>query len=223
MPVAPGKLIKYSIGGAVGSELWSINFWCRTNSTIATPTPAQMNTTAANSLSAFNTVVWSASSNGLKSGNTSDTTLSNSKLYFYDGGLLTVDGAASITPVAGTGTSAHPGYVASVCSLLTDYPGRSKRGRLYLPATGMGILTTTSQWASSTLTHGIVDNMRLFLQNGGIAPSWDGTAGIHPVIMSMSLGSITDVTGLRMDSLPDTQHGRTRRLVATDTYAVAYP
>jgi len=49
-----------------------------------------------------------------------------------------------------------------------------------------------------------------------------GSPTFATVVLSQSTTAYTFVTSLRMDSLPDTQHGRSRRLVAshTSTHAV---
>jgi hypothetical protein len=54
-----------------------------------------------------------------------------------------------------------------------------------------------------------------------LAPSWDGSGSNQLVIMSLHLGSTVPVETLRMDSLPDTQHGRSRKLVAAHIYSTA--
>jgi hypothetical protein len=158
-----------------------------------------------------------------KASQSSDTTFDSVLVRFYDGATLSVDGTASATPVPGTGSGAHPGYVALVVTLLTAFPGRSHRGRIYLPATAVAINSATSQLSTAATQDTLAADVATHLASSAHTPSWASGVLFTPVVLSKTLGSTADIVSLRIDSLPDTQHGRTRKLSAVHTATHTVP
>lgn len=208
-----GDFVKFIFGGSVGgSEHWSVGLWF--SITIDhIPTPTEMNTGAAGSLNDLNTKLWQTTGGGLKSANSSGTTLASSTLYFYRNGVLQARGAATITPDAGSGSAPQPVYVARCVTLLSASPGRSKRGRAYLPWTGQAPSATTGLWGSGS---GPLTGLKDAIDAIALAAAHlTGTSQMNCVVMSGTHGLATDVVSLRMDNKPDTQRGRERSIAAT--------
>lgn len=125
-------------------------------------------------------------------------------LYYYTGGTK----AALQSQNAGintAGTSAGiplPNQCAEVVTLQTGIPGRSKRGRAYLPPVTVTSLTATGQVASANCTT---------LANafaGMLSAIKGGTNGATPVVASATQNAKTPITAVRVDSLVDTQRRR---------------
>jgi hypothetical protein len=131
--------------------------------------------------------------------------------YLYKGGT----GAAftvqtSLSGKAGTASSsALPNQCAIVVSLLTGIPGRSTRGRAYLPgfaSVSMGGVTGQLQ------TGGVAQVCNAFAAMlSGIK---DTTNGRSPVIASATHGLMTPITGVAIDTIVDTQRRRRDKLTA---------
>jgi hypothetical protein len=203
----------------MATDRWSVGYWVRYDSSVSLPTPTQANTYAANIGANFASVVWSV----YKAQNDPATTLDVCSVRFYSSGVLMVNGTATITSVPGTGSGAHPCYVACCVSMLSAFPGRSKRGRMYLPATAYAVTGTTGQWTTAGTATTTVANLASHLTNSAHTPGWGSPAAFSPVVLSKTLGSTSDIVSLRIDSLPDTQHGRTRSLVALATATHTVP
>lgn len=110
---------------------------------------------------------------------------------------------------AGAGTANHPKESSIVVSLRSPQPGRSGRGRFYLPATGIA-MNANGVIASNAAVDDLGD-AALALFNGLI----DDT--LLPVIASFTKGASYGVTSLVIDNKPDTQRRRTDKIVATHT------
>jgi hypothetical protein len=209
-----GDVVKYVVGGAIGSDQWSIGAYQRLNGLSSNPTPTQMNTAALARLNGFNTIVWSAATAGLKSVNATGVALSIIKSYLYRGGVLTAQGNAAITAVPGTGSANLPFFTALCCSLLTNTPGRSGRGRLYLPFTAGALTATGGQTNIGSLSQ-YAGNVASWLSGlGGNDNLYPGDPTSAAVVLSNTKSAVYDVVTTRIDSIPDTQHGRTRKDVA---------
>jgi hypothetical protein len=215
MPFPSGDIIKYVMGGAVGSDDWSVGIWQTVSGLSSNPTTTQMNADVLATLTSFNTGLWSAATAGQKTVNASGTLLSTGKSYLYRAGSLTRQGTASITAVAGTSATILPFFTAMCCSLLTDTAGRSGRGRIYLPLTAGALLASTGQMNIGSLTS-YATNVAAWLTGLNVTnTNFPGTPTMQCVVFSKTLGQTFPITTVRIDSIPDTQHGRTRKDIAT--------
>jgi len=117
---------------------------------------------------------------------------------------------AGFTGVAGTSSNpALPPNVAMCVSLLTGAPGRSKRGRLYMPApqrdivaTG-GLIPAVTQTTLATFWRETLEGI-----NGG-------TLGFECVVYSRALSASRRITQVRVGQVFDSQERRRRSLVDT--------
>lgn len=136
------------------------------------------------------------------------------------GGLEMQYEALRATPVAGEGGFNHPMQTSIVTSLRTAFPGASGRGRLYWPATGAQLVSTTLR-IGTTDTQASLVGVHFLLD--AIEDAITATlGGADLVVWSRVASTVHAVTSLRMGDVPDTQ--RRRRDKAVETYAsIAYP
>jgi hypothetical protein len=130
-------------------------------------------------------------------------------LYYYNGGstaALQAQNSGINTP--GTSAAAQlPDQCALVVSLLTGIPGRTKRGRLYLPPMSAGLMNGNGQLSSATCTT-VAAAMAAFFN--GIRTSANGA---QPVVASATAGTKTPLTSVRVDSIVDTQRRRRNKII----------
>lgn len=198
--------VRVSVGGAMyGSDVWTINpiFMADRGLVPDDPTPTEM--TAA--IAAINTITPVA---GLLSTMMPATTFSTTRLEArgLQTGLRIVSEGARTPTVAGTSSTPHPAQSALVCSLRTNRPGGSGRGRLYWPATGVGLITGTGRVGAASRT-AFLTGMRTYLTavEGALASTLAGEA-FSLAVYSPTLGILTPVTSLQAGDVVDTQRRR---------------
>jgi hypothetical protein len=224
MALPTGDLLRIQVGGAVPSDTWSCSFWFTLAGLGGTPTPTQMNTAAQSFLAGFNTTFWNVATNPWKGFCSTGTSLSTSKSYLYRGGLLVANGSGAITAVAGGAGAVLPNYVARCVTTLTAQPGRSRRGRFFLPCTGATVAGATGLFATVS---GALSNLAGQLGHSSGAQSsgyfFGGSEVATYAVVSATHGYATPITTLRCDNIPDTQHGRENKLIATVIDTVTIP
>lgn len=133
--------------------------------------------------------------------------------YYYAGGSTAA--LTSIAPVAGkTGTSggsALPNQCCEVVTLQTGVPGRSHRGRVYLPGVSTGNMVN-GQVATSVVT-ALATGYQTFLQGVRDFPTY----GLPPVVCSPRTSAMYDITTIRVDSRVDIQRSRANKQAANAT------
>lgn len=154
---------------------------------------------------------WQASTtdNRLSVNNQSDTRLFRYRAYLYpaNGGQAVLQAAEDRTPLPGTSTATLPAQTAIVATLLSGLPGRSYRGRMYLPCTGATLqvnhqLQATRAQGIATSVAGILSAVNAFASGGpfGVA----AVAGLQGRI---------PVSSVRVDTEPDIQRRRADKLL----------
>jgi hypothetical protein len=213
MGLPAGWLAKFVFGGQISSDDdWSVGFWLE----LGTPDPTSADVTdlTSHALSTFNSAVWGPAGGSIKGSCAPATNLQTCKSYVYNNGVLTFQSQATQAASAGTATTLLPAYVAAVFSLRTESFGRSARGRVYMPMTG-AVLSGGKLQLQLSQTH--VDNVAGWLHNarfGAWGASYTGTT--NPVVVSrVGSGMARSITDVIVDSIPDTQHGRESKAVAT--------
>ena len=130
--------------------------------------------------------------------------------YKYSGGP-TAELVSEADMTAVTGASAGqtlPLQCSMVATLLTGRPGRSYRGRMYLPATN----ATLSQGQFSSITDATAAGVAQLLgQVKNVAPT------MQPVVASATVGVMTPIVQVRIDSKIDTQRRRSQSLIPART------
>jgi len=218
MPFPSGQLLKVVISGQINDvDRWSINPWFLVNAG-SIPTTDTLAAVAADFATDFGSNFWGAATSPYKAVNAAATTFDHVKVYQYDDGVLTNEADVAVTSVPGTSGNAQPAYCAQVFSLRTAAFGRTARGRLYLPRTGVSNSGTTLQY---TNTQAHVDHMAAFLASKFRGPS--GNTSTAPRVVSIKAGIARNVTLVVMDSKPDTQRGRESKQAPTSTMVHTVP
>lgn len=219
--IPPNGTIRVVLGGQVSpQDVWSISLWFTIGELAGTPTQAQANTIATAMLSSFHTNFWAAA--GVTSSISPLTSLSSCTAYFYDGtsSAAGTQGTAVQTVQPGSG-STSPAYVALAASLITGRAGRSGKGRVFLPMTGLSISATTMQVTSVVA---IANAFKAALA-GMVASFTVGGGSVTTVacVYSRKLNQLNSIDAISVDSLPDTQHGRTNKATAAAKSVIAFP
>jgi hypothetical protein len=140
----------------------------------------------------------------------SDTQYQALHAYRYDGTsskstLLAATAIAAALGTSGTG-SVNPMQTCMVQSLHSGFAGATKRGRMYLPATGAGL-------SGHQFADGDVDGANAGTAGFLTAVAADLVFGV-PSIVSTKLGSATPIVSVQTDSEPDIQRRRARSVIA---------
>jgi hypothetical protein len=129
----------------------------------------------------------------------------------WDGTLAAQAEALKATPTVGSGSQANPFQTSIVSSLRTGGTGGSSRGRLYWPATGIGIVATnlrpTGGNVSSALTGvktyltSITAAITPTLTNAPILSVWSRLGAATLPVSSILMGDVLDTQRRRRDTL----------------------
>lgn len=187
--------------GKIGSgQTWS---WGLTIASTGTATQAILSSACTAYKTHFQTY-WNATY-GLGKYNAAAVIATGVDLYHYLPGASSANLQAQSdfsSPLPGVGTiTALPQRTACVASLLTGLPGRTNRGRSYLPATALN-LQADLQFNSTDLLN-LTGGYGVFLDaiNDEAA-----TPGPTVIVIPSALATVPPVVnGIRVDSLPDNQ------------------
>lgn len=113
-----------------------------------------------------------------------------------------------VTPWGGGTPLRLPPQSAVVVSLLTDTPGGSGRGRMYWPALGATLDTTTARLSAPT-TQVVADGFNAYLEDvrDALATAFP-TIGFDLAVRSKTTHTTPHVTRLRVGNIIDTQRRR---------------
>lgn len=217
MPGLVTDALRCVVNGNIGSvQTWSTSIWVSLGAMGGPLTQAQINTLASQVATPTQTWLSNLASAGIWS---ADTTVSNLTCYWYP--ALSTKSALVSTPqtMTGSGSSSvyQPSYVSMVVSLRSDTPGRSGRGRLYIPCTA----TTLS--SGHKFTSGPATNVGTFTQTYLKAVNlltFALPANNNKVnVASFSKGLQYTVTSISVDDNPDTQHRRIDKIGRVKLFA----
>jgi len=126
------------------------------------------------------------------------------------------------TPLAGTGTPTKPAQVATVISIRTDTPGASGRGRIYWPALGSSLSTSTLRIISTQVTS-VLTEMKTYLMamRSALASSFP-TIGFDLAVRSRTTHTTPHAVRIQVGDVLDTQRRR-RDSLAESYQVVAVP
>lgn len=203
-------LIRCNLRGTVLGRNWQVG--CAFSVAFATPpfTSAQANAEAADVLTRFNNSVWNAATNPLKALNRAYVTLSSCAIDIRDPTGLIQTGFASITPVPGTSSAAaSPPDQALVVTLQSGVPGKSNRGRMYLPLTSQPPDGNDGQLLQATCDN-VAGRIKVWFRDMFTTPGTlpGAVASRPPLIYSTLHDHEIAVDSIRVDSLIDRQQGR---------------
>lgn len=137
-----------------------------------------------------------------------------------DGTLESLAEAVKTVPPTGTSATPHPFQTSLVSSLRTGTPGPSGRGRLYWPATGIALLTTTMR-PSSTTVSSFLSGVKTYLS--GIETAIEASlTGVALAVWSRKVPELYVVNNIQAGDVMDVQ--RRRRDVLVEAYqSLSYP
>ncbi len=191
-------------GGIRGGEIWSFGQWFDAGRALTHSELGDLCTTAN---TAFNSQLkpalqarMTASDNGV-----------STSAYYYDGSSSrAVDQYTIPNSWVGTaGSSNVPNDMAAVATVLTGRPGRSYRGRAYLPWTGPGLVNGQFTSADCTALATAYAGWLTTVKNATTP-----FVGAVPVVCSQTKSVLTPVAQIRIDSKPDVQRRRIEKVVA---------
>lgn len=205
----PAHAIKLVFAGTLqGGEVFAHSLWVDFGSQ---PSQSDLNTFVTNCYLTFNAQVGIT---GVKSSLPNTTAYATVTGYAYDGAhsnavLVSPPTAITCTGTAGTGL---PNQCALVMSLLTGIPGRSFRGRTYLPACQSSSLAATGQVGSSTVDT-FANAWAGFIN--GMEAGGGGSPAVKFVVASAAKGVLTEVVNVQIDSRLDVQRRRAFKQLVT--------
>lgn len=125
------------------------------------------------------------------------------------------------TPQAGSGTPRMPAQASIVCSVRTDSPGASGRGRIYWPAAGITVASTMR--VSTPTPAALVADFKTYLTavQGALASAFP-TIGFSLAVRSQTKKTTPHATRIQVGDVVDTQRRRRDRL-AESYSSVAFP
>lgn len=204
-------LLRISLTGALPSgENWSVNPIYRFTTPLAVSSDE-----CAQVAAEVNTVTLGSSLTGL---NPSTWSLTGCRVEARDlnGELESVAEAARGTAVVGTSSVVHPLQTSIVLSLRsTDSTARGK-GRLYWPALGMAIDTTTARFGAAGVDNFITGMNAYLAAIRAEIRSIGGMSTASLAVWSRTTPKVSVVTTLKAGNVPDVQ--RRRRDKVTETY-----
>lgn len=204
-PSAP--TIRLVAGGNIaGSQTWSTGL-----SMNAGPGPYDQTVLTAllNEFRTRWTTFWGASGAGTAGALAStlaDLRLFRAYLYIFPGQPVALQAAIDITPIQGTVTPKMPPQCAVVASLRTGLPGRSFRGRSYLPAMAAALggnaqLSFAQANSIATGYAALISAMNAYTTTGGYGDAVvAGQAGNAP-ITSVVVDTEIDIQRRRADKI----------------------
>lgn len=146
-------------------------------------------------------------------------------VYQYDTlpGTVTAQGEHGVTGQVGSGTLQGGLQDAVVVTTLTDEAGKSKRGRMYLPAHCV-IKNTLTACLGNGQAARIAGIAGALLNDwaDALASTLDASDPLSPVVYSPTHGYVTPITALRADNKTDTQRRRAFSLEPSETVTVPF-
>jgi len=206
-------IVRISIMGELpNSEVWSVNPVWQIADSGADNSYAEVNAIA----TAIAGLTIPAGVRGMYNGNTSITGI-RVETRQYNGNLELLAEAAVSSVVFGSGSQNHPFQTAMVTSLRSEYPGARGRGRLYWPATGIPISSSTLR-PTSTEVGLALTGVKSYLS--AIQTAINAEIPVIGLVVWSRVGSIShQVTRLLQGDVLDTQ--RRRRDTLAETYQTA--
>lgn len=216
MPV-PANTLRFSFVGKIGvSDIWNCSVWLRPVGSATAPTTGAATDALLTSLKGVSG--WTTLRSAILTCIRSIDSLDHETLYSY---ATTGNQATAVAQqsdvAAGTGaTQVNPPQVCQVMTLQTGVAGRSQRGRIYWPATALGLSSTDGQFS------GTISNVRT-----GFAAWVLGTAGLAagwaPYVVSQTHTSSLPVVSIRVDTKPDIQRRRVNKVTPTTSATTLTP
>lgn len=206
------------LGSSPGGEVWSINprFYHPSGTPVTEYADLLTWATAINSLNSG--AFWPVTLMSLIS---STGGIRGVRVEYIDESGNLAQAAEYIRPtvITGTGSMSKPLQTSMVVSLLSGRPGRSFRGRLFLPYWGSPILGTDGRIPPAG-RDSVLAAMQVWLTAVGAAAPIGG--GMVLAVVSQTTGLAVRITQLQIGDVPDTQRRRRDALVEQRT-GIVFP
>lgn len=201
----PNNVSKVVFSGYLGGgERFAIGFWLNGN--------APVNQDAANLLASTLATSWGTDLKvklcGLLS---TDSGYDTVTVYGYPTGgpKAATIGQAALSGGVGTGANTQYDQVAACATLLTGAPGRSNRGRMYVPLNGKIPASTSAGPQIDATSYGNVSTgLATFFKNWATN---HGSAMGYPAVVSITASVARNITAVKCDSRADIQRRRANR------------
>lgn len=201
----PNGVSKVVFSGHLGGgEKFAVGFWLDSN--------APVNQDAANLLATTLATNWATDLKvklcGLLS---TDCGYDQVTVYGYPTGgpKAATIGQAPLSGGVGTGTNTQYNQIAACATLLTGAPGRSNRGRMYLPLTGKIPSTSSAGPQIDATSYGNVSTgLATFFTNWN---SGHGAAMGFAAVVSTTVSVARKITSVKCDSRADIQRRRANK------------
>lgn len=207
--------VKLVLSGPVNSEQrWSTGIWVAVSG--STPSQIQLNAFGADAVTAISTPANGAALALWQSMTGYDTITP----YYYAANSLhaTLVGAPQPASQFGTGsTGSVPAQCALVASLRSSTPGRSGRGRNYIPLSKPGAMGNDSQATTSACTALASAWAAVLAAINGLTTSPFTSPQVS--VASFTKGVLYPVTRVVVDSIVDTQRRREGSMLASSISA----
>ena len=208
----PAGVMRFSLTGHLfGGEVFNTSFWFA-DVEGESEIPAN-NADAATALTVLTTgSAWTAMLGGLAALLRADCGYDAASLYCYPTGgpSATAQATKSIVTAGSSSLGTLPNQVCRVVTLNTNLSGRRNRGRVYLPATGLALATTTGLFSASPAT--------LLGQIEDWITDQNATNSYIAVVVSTAGTDHNQIRQLKTDQRPDIQ----RRRAARETVGTIY-
>lgn len=203
---------------AVG-QTWSTGLWIDLGDPAPQPSQADLDAYAV-SCAALLKPQFQIIANNLWSNTTNLQTLT---AYWYAPNTTKAAMVSTAAPMAvvGVGTGALPLFTSVCFSLRSATPGRSGRGRNYMPCTIGGVIGGTGQVGGTSVTNSSPAWAAAIRGLNGMAAGVVNPHGQTVVVASFTKGAGYPIRSIVIDSIPDTQHRREDKLVAVTVSTTA--
>jgi hypothetical protein len=195
---------KLVFSGKIGSaQTWSVGPWVRAPFNDVAMTQGALNAFAVDAGGA-----WAPQSGSWFSPfNVATTTITSCTVYFYNTGSIHADKVSAPAPLTtvGSGTATLPSLLAIVASLHSGVPGKSGRGRIYIPLTRNSSLDTDGQ-VGDTVLQTACNGLKSAMNNLASGAGYDFPP--VPIVASFTTGDTQEILSVSMNSLVDVQHRR---------------
>lgn len=199
------------LGGTLGAaDSWSTSF-AFSGADVVSPAALQA---ALNDFSSDAHDWWTGGSPSISATVAGDTYLGSIRAYYYEAGSTTADTVAEYvysSPINGGSTEKLSARDAMVVTLLTGHPGRSYKGRMYIPCNGATL--TDHQFSNTDVTN-------VATATADLLTAWNAltSTGISVAAVAGKT-ALTVISQTRCDSIPDTIRARSRKMVSLHTNA----
>lgn len=221
MPI-PAQSVKLTAFGLMATgQQWSTSIW--TNIALVSGAWNLNNFQSyVTAQRAFFDTWWTA----VKALNASSVDYRGLKAVYYNttGGPASLVAQSTAAPVVGTGsTNIHPSLTCMVASFRTALPGARNRGRSYLPVTSSAVTAADLQFSSGTATAIGSAYLALFNSLNGYTSAPNNVSSQQAVVISRAGTAFNRISSIVVDTIPDTQHRREDKLIATAVSTTAVP